>query len=240
MKKLIFFVFILTSLKLVSQKKLSVDEIWEDKFTPNRMKLLKSMKDGDRYTYIDIDKNNQESKIISSFYKSPENQEIILNSKSQSLVPFFTNYKFSNDEQYILITTEEESIYRRSVKGVFWVYDRSDRSLKMVYNKKIQEPHFSPDGKKVAFVYNRNLYIKNLVKNTVIQVTNNGDEQTINGITDWVYEEEFGFVKAFEWNSDSSKIVFMRFDESKVPVFSMDIYGDYLYQYMLELLNEIF
>ena len=231
MKKLIFFVFILTSLKLVSQKKLSVDEIWGDKFTPNRMKLLKSMKDGDRYTYIDIDKNNQESKIISSFYKSPENQEIILNSKSQSLVPFFTNYKFSNDEQYILITTEEESIYRRSVKGVFWVYDRSDRSLKMVYNKKIQEPHFSPDGKKVAFVYNRNLYIKNLVKNTVIQVTNNGDEQTINGITDWVYEEEFGFVKAFEWNSDSSKIVLMRFDESKVPVFSMDIYGDYLYQY---------
>ena len=231
MKKLIFFVFILTSLKLVSQKKLSVNEIWENKFTPNRMKLLKSMKDGDRYTYIDIDKNNQESKIISSFYKFPEKQEVILNSKNQSLVPFFTNYKFSNDEKYILITTEEESIYRRSVKGVFWVYNRLDRSLKMVFNKKIQEPHFSPDGKKIAFVYNRNLYIKNIEENTVIQVTKNGDEQTINGITDWVYEEEFGFVKAFEWNSDSSKIVFMHFDESNVPVFSMDIYGDYLYQY---------
>jgi dipeptidyl-peptidase-4 len=101
----------------------------------------------------------------------------------------------------------------------------------MIFNKKIQEPSFSPDGEKVAFVFGRNLFIKHLKDDTIIQVTQDGNEQTINGITDWVYEEEFGFVKAFEWNSDGSKIVFLRFDESKVPVFSMDIYGKNLYQY---------
>jgi len=231
MKKQLLAVFIFSTFLLSAQKQLHVNEIWEDEFSPNRMESLKSMKDGNQYTVIDIDLNNSESKIISRHYDSSKNEEIILSSKNELLIPFFTNYKFSNDEQKILITTQEDKIYRRSKRGVFWVFNRLDKSLKMIYNKKIQEPHFSPDGEKVAFVFNRNLFIKNLINNTIIQITHDGDGQTINGITDWVYEEEFGFVKAFEWNSDSSKIVFMRFDESNVPLFSMDIYGKDLYQY---------
>jgi dipeptidyl-peptidase-4 len=231
MKKQLLAVFIFITFLLSAQKQLHVNEIWEDEFSPNRMESLKSMKDGNQYTIIDIDMNNSESKIISRHYDSSKNEEIILSSKNELLIPFFTNYKFSNDEQKILITTQEDKIYRRSKRGVFWVFNRLDKSLKMIYNKKIQEPHFSPDGEKVAFVFNRNLFIKNLINNTIIQITQDGDGQTINGITDWVYEEEFGFVKAFEWNSDSSKIVFMRFDESNVPLFSMDIYGKDLYQY---------
>ena len=231
MRKQLLVVFIFTNLFLSAQKQLTVNQIWKDEFSPNRMESLKSMKGGNKYTLIDVDFLNNESKIISRHYDSSINEEIILSSKNELLVPFFTNYKFSNDEKKILITTQEDKIYRRSTRGIFWVYNRSDKSLTMIYNKKIQEPHFSPDGKKVAFVFNRNLFVKNLINNTIIQITQDGDEQTINGITDWVYEEEFGFVKAFEWNIDSSKIVFMRFDESKVPLFSMDIYGKDLYQY---------
>ena len=231
MIKKVLILFILGNLFLSAQKQLTVNQIWKDNFSPNRMESLKSMKNGNKYSVIDIDLKNRESKIIFKDFDSFENQEIVLDSKNELLVPFFTSYKFSNDEQKILISTEEDRIYRRSTRSIYWVYDRIDKSIKMIFNKKIQEPTFSPDGEKVAFVFNRNLLIKNLKDDTIIQVTQDGNEQTINGITDWVYEEEFGFVKAFEWNSDSSKIVFLRFDESKVPVFSMDIYGEDLYQY---------
>ena len=231
MIKKVLILFILGNLFLSAQKQLTVNQIWKDNFSPNRMESLKSIKNGNKYSVIDIDLKNRESKIIFKDFDSFENQEIVLDSKNELLDPFFTSYKFSNDEQKILISTEEDRIYRRSTRSIYWVYDRIDKSIKMIFNKKIQEPTFSPDGEKVAFVFNRNLLIKNLKDDTIIQVTQDGNEQTINGITDWVYEEEFGFVKAFEWNSDSSKIVFLRFDESKVPVFSMDIYGEDLYQY---------
>ena len=90
---------------------------------------------------------------------------------------------------------------------------------------------FFSDGKNVAYVYRRNIYVKNLVTKATRQLTFDGDYQTINGITDWVYEEEFGFVRAFHWSPDSKKIVFMRFDESKVPIFSMGIYGKDTYPF---------
>lgn len=231
MKKGLFIIFVFNFLQISAQKKISVDQIWSDNFSPKRMQSLKSMKDGNKYTFIETDYNKKESKIISSSYNKIENQEIILSSKKELLVPFFSSYKFSDDEQKILLTTEEDQIYRRSSQAIFWVYNRLDKSLQMVYNKKIQEPNFSPDGKKIAFVYNRNLFIKNLIDNTVIQITHDGSDNIINGITDWVYEEEFGFVKSYQWNSDNSKLVYIRFDESKVPLFSMDIYGDGLYQY---------
>ena len=105
------------------------------------------------------------------------------------------------------------------------------KSIDFLFGGKVQEARFSPDGKKVAFVYQRNLYVKDLAQNTVKQITEDGSEHIINGLTDWVYEEEFGFVRAFDWSADSNSIAFMRFDETDVPEFSMDIYGQDLYQY---------
>ncbi len=100
-----------------------------------------------------------------------------------------------------------------------------------VFDQKIQEPTFSPDGTKVGFVFENNLYVKDLSSNQVVQLTTDGvQNEVINGITDWVYEEEFGFVRAFEWSSDGQKVAFIRFDETKVPEFSMDVYGQDLYQ----------
>jgi len=111
------------------------------------------------------------------------------------------------------------------------VYDRQSKTTDFLFGGKVQEALFSPDGKKVAFVYQRNLYVKDLAQNTVKQITEDGSEHIINGLTDWVYEEEFGFVRAFDWSADSNSIAFMRFDETEVPEFSMDIYGQDLYQY---------
>src|SRR5690606_42027987 len=95
---------------------------------------------------------------------------------------------------------------------------------------KIQEPTLSPDGAKVAYVSENNLDVMDLAGKTSRQLTHDGAKGSIiNGVTDWVYEEEFGFVRAFAWNSDGSKIAFLRFDESLVPLFSMDVYGSGLY-----------
>ena len=99
------------------------------------------------------------------------------------------------------------------------------KKLQRVSEQKIQEPLLSPDGKKVAYVFQRNIYIKDLINERTKQLTFDGNYETLNGITDWVYEEEFGFVRAFDWSLDSKQLVYMRFDESKVPIFSMDVYG---------------
>ena len=86
--------------------------------------------------------------------------------------------------------------------------------IDFLFGGKAQQPRFSPDAVN-SLRPQRNLYIKN-VKNTITQVTNDGSEHIINGLTDWVYEEEFGFVRAFDWNADGSSIAFMRFNETEV------------------------
>lgn len=119
----------------------------------------------------------------------------------------------------------------RSALGVYYVYDLKSKKITPVANSKIQEPALSPDGSKVAYVKDNNIYVLDMAANSTKQLTMDGEKnKVINGITDWVYEEEFTFVRAFEWNSDGSKLAFIRFDETKVPEFSMDVYGSDLYQ----------
>lgn len=115
--------------------------------------------------------------------------------------------------------------------GIYYIYDISTKSLKKIAEQKIQEPELSPDGSKVAYVHDNNIYIKDLNTNAAKQITSDGKKGSIiNGITDWVYEEEFAFVQAYEWNSNGTRIAFLRFDETNVPNFSMDVYGSDLYQ----------
>jgi len=143
-----------------------------------------------------------------------------------------SSYTFSNDEEKILIKSEVESIYRRSTKAKFYVYDTEDQTLQSVWDKegKIQYATFDNEADKVAFVYDNNLYYKDLDKNKITQITSDGKyNHIINGATDWVYEEEFSFAKAFYWSPDGKKIAFIRFDESQVPEFTMMKYNDDLY-----------
>jgi len=164
-------------------------------------------------------------------YISLEKTQTLVSSLDSASIPFFSSYFFSKDEKKVLLETEVNQLYRRSKLATYWVYDFENKSISLLFDKKVQSPKFSPDGSYVAFVFERDLYIKNLLDNTIERITNDGSKNILNGITDWVYEEEFGFVRAFDWNADSSSLVFLRFDESKVPEFSMDIYGESLYQY---------
>src|SRR5690606_3325588 len=119
---------------------------------------------------------------------------------------------------------------RRSFTANYYVFDIPTQKLTKFTDKKIQEPLFSPNGNKVAYAFENNLYVFDLETDTETQITTDGQKnRIINGITDWAYEEEFGFVRAFEWNKTGDKIAYLRFDETDVPEFSMDVYGNGLY-----------
>ncbi|WP_239985646.1 MULTISPECIES: S9 family peptidase [Arenibacter] len=189
------------------------------------------MKNGKQYSILNIDPVTGISSIEKYDYKTLNKVETILTSSNFDSIPFFTSYEFSKDESKILLATEIQSIFRRSTLGVFYVYDLNSKSILKVSDSKIQEPSLSPDGSKVAYVQNNNIYVFDITSKLTDQLTFDGEKnRIINGITDWVYEEEFAFVRAFEWNSDGSKLAFIRFDEIEVPEFSMDVYGSSLYQ----------
>jgi dipeptidyl-peptidase 4 len=223
--------FIVTALTSAQNKEITLENIWNGTFRTERMDALHSMKNGQQYSVLDFNRKTRSSSIDVYDYKTLAKVKTLVNSQDITEIPYFSDYTFSEDERKIILATQLQSIFRHSKLGIYYVYDTSGNSLVKVSEEKIQEPTFSPDGTKVAFGLNNNLYVKDLLSGKTTQITFDGEKnKIINGITDWVYEEEFGFVRAFEWNADSNKIAFIRFDETEVPEFSMDIYGKGLYQ----------
>lgn len=209
-------------------KKLSLEEIWDGSFSQERLESLQPMANGTEYAVQNYNRTTRDVSVDVYSYKTGKKTKTLISAKEIPGLNYFQTYEFSEDQQKALLSTELEQIYRRSSKGVFYVYDIVKKQLQQVNDKAIQEPDFSPDATKVAYVYENNLYVKNLINNQVIQVTQDGKKnKIINGLSDWVYEEEFSVVQAYQWNADGTKIAFLRFDETQVPVFSMDMYGTY-------------
>ncbi|OQD42501.1 S9 family peptidase [Croceivirga radicis] len=219
---------------LTAQKKdITLEEIWGGAFRTEYMDALRSMNNGKEYTVLNFSRNPQGSSLDKYDYKTQKKVATIV--ASNDAIPFFTSYEFSNDESQIILATEIEPIFRHSRLGVYYVYDVKSKELVKISDDKIQEPELSPDGTKVAYAKENNLYLFNLKTKQTTQLTTDGVAGSIiNGITDWVYEEEFAFVQAFAWNSSGTKIAFLKFDESNVPNFSMDVYGQDLYQYQYQ------
>ena len=221
--------FILTA--TAQKKSISLDQIWDGSFRTQGMNALHSMNNGQQYSVLNFDRSSRSTSVDLYDYKTLSKVKTLATSQTMDAIPYFTNYTFSDDESQVILETNTEPIFRYSVLGLYYAYNIQTKRLQKISEHKIQEPTFSPDGTKVAYGRENNLFIKDLVSGTTKQITFDGKKnKIINGITDWVYEEEFAFVRAFEWNAASSKIAFIRFDESDVPEFSMDIYGTDLYQ----------
>jgi dipeptidyl-peptidase-4 len=231
MKKLLILFLIATGIVSAQKKDITLEDIWSNgTFRAERMNSFHSMQHGDFYTILNFNRETRSTSLDKYDYKTLEKVETIVDSKDLEAISHFESYEFNDTEDKLLLGTDSEGIYRHSSVGTYYVYDVKSKELKLVIDKKIQEPTFSPDGTKVAYVFENNLYLKDLIKNATVQITFDGEKnKIINGVTDWVYEEEFSFVRAFEWNSSSTKIAFIRFDETNVPEFSMDMYGTDLY-----------
>ncbi len=222
--------FIVTSLS-AQTKEISLENIWNGAFRTEGMDVLHSMKNGQQYSVLSFDRKARATSVDIFDYKTLQKVKTLVSSADINELNYFSDYTFSTDETKIILATNQKSIYRHSTLGDYFVYDTKDKSITLISEEKIQEPTFSPDGNKVAFGLHNNLYVKDLKSGKTTQITFDGKKnEIINGITDWVYEEEFAFVRAFEWNADGNKIAFIRFDETQVPEFSMDVYGTGLYQ----------
>ncbi|GHA42810.1 peptidase S9 [Salinimicrobium marinum] len=229
--RLFAFLLTLSTVITAQQKEITLEEIWDGTFRQERLQSLQSLNNGTEYVVLNRDRESGNSTIDVYSYKTGEKTNTLVNSANLQEVENFSGFEFSENENKIILATNLESIFRRSTRGIYYVYDVQSKSVQKISEDQIQEPTLSPGNDKVAYVFENNIYIKDLTSGNVTQVTSDGKKnEIINGVTDWVYEEEFSIVRAFDWNKTGNKIAFLKFDESEVPEFSMDIYGQDLYQ----------
>ncbi|CCG52295.1 Xaa-Pro dipeptidyl-peptidase precursor [Flavobacterium indicum GPTSA100-9 = DSM 17447] len=226
----ILVLLIFSSLSVVAQQKITLEEIWSGAFRTKGMDELNAMKNTNQYTILNFDRASRTMQIDLYDYATLNKVSTLIDTKNHPELKSIDSYTFDKSEKKLLIATNSNPIFRHSFTADYFVYDLSTKKLTKFTDKAIQEPTFSPDGNSIAYVFENNMYSTNLNTGTTIQITQDGKKNAIiNGITDWVYEEEFSFVKAFDWNADGSKIAFIKFDETNVPEFSMDMYNEGLY-----------
>jgi len=230
MKKTILIIFsTLASIICFSQnKQITLEDIWLNySLFPKSYSNLNSLNSGEHYSMLErVDKGQE---IIKYNFKTGKKNRTVFKSIDFN-IKRISNYKFSEDENLILLATESKSIYRYSREAIYYVYNVHNNKIKKLHDKKVRYPSFSPDGKKIAFIFENNLFIKNITNGNLNQITNDGKENyIINGASDWVYEEEFKLVKGFAWSGNSKTIAYYKFDESHVRKFSMDLFKNKLY-----------
>ena len=207
-----------------AQEKITVDAIFSGAFREKAMDDLQSMPKSNQYTV------NSGTAIELFDFATLKKVATVIQTKDFKDLPAIDSYTFSSDEQLMLLATNQNPIYRHSFTADYFLYNISTKSLTKLFDFQIQEPTISPDGKKIAYAKDNNLFVYDIAAKSSVQITTDGKKNAIiNGITDWVYEEEFAFVKAFDWNADGTQIAYIRFDETDVPEFSMNVFGKDLY-----------
>ncbi len=222
--------FVLSSLSVVAQQKITLEEIWGGAFRTKGMDALSAMKNTNQYTVLNYDRTSKSYQIDLYDFATLEKVSTLFDTKNHPEVKSIDSYSFDKNEKKILIATNSNSIFRHSFTAQYFIYDISSKTVNSFTSNAIQEPTFSADGTKIAYAFENNLYVHDLSSGVKIQITQDGQKnKIINGITDWVYEEEFAFVKAYDWNVTGTKIAYIKFDETEVPEFSMDMYNEGLY-----------
>ena len=213
------------SLSAQTSQKITLEDLFEKgTFRTQSVYGLRSMNDGIHYTTME-----NGTQIVKYSYETGNQVEVLFDITKLEDAPIkrFMNYSFSDDETKILLTTKMRPIYRHSFTAEYYVWNSVTKELTALSDKGAQQlATFSPDGERVAYVRDNNIFIKNLKFGSTSQATFDGKtNEIINGAPDWVYEEEFGFNKAFWWSPNSEFVAYLRFDEREVPEYSMPMYA---------------
>jgi len=212
------------SLAAFPQKKIELaDVVTKSTFLQKNISGFRSMNNGLYYT-----KKEEGNLIVKYNYKTGEKAEVLFDLSKIENAGFseFSDYAFSNDESKILFTTKSQAIYRHSFSAEYFIWNQTTKEMTPLSAKGAQRlATFSPDGERVAFVRDNNIFIKSLKFGTESQVTRDGKtNEIINGAPDWVCEEEFSFTKAFEWSPDSKFLAYIKFNETEVPIYNIPMY----------------
>ncbi|MDP1801316.1 MAG: DPP IV N-terminal domain-containing protein, partial [Bacteroidota bacterium] len=232
MKKLLF---ILVSIPVLvfSQQKLTLENIWaSNMFYAKHAESFNVMNDG--VNYVDIVSQAGEFTLSQFDLKTGNKVKDLVKAsdvKFNGQLLDIKTYQFSPNEDKLLLYENMANVYRRSPKANYFVYDIATKKTTQLSDKGQQMfPNFSPDGKKVAYVRDNNLYIKYLETGLEVIVTRDGEANKIkNGWADWVYEEEFSRADYFDWSSNSQYLAYVKFDETRVKEYTMDYYFNELY-----------
>ncbi|MCC8147010.1 MAG: S9 family peptidase [Bacteroidales bacterium] len=209
---------------------LSLKDIVEGKFSARGIRMMRSLPDGEHYTAL----SNDNKAILKYSYKTGELTDTLfhVDKARETKLESIQGYSIDSRGYRILVWNDVEYIYRRSWKANVYDYDVRRNYLKPLsdYPGKMMIPTFSPDGRMVAFVKENNIWIKKFDFDTEVQITQDGEMNNIlNGVTDWVYEEEFGQTNLMSWSSDSQFLAYVKSDESQVKSFEFQYYKGKLY-----------
>ena len=215
----------LNAIAQIDTSRITLDDIMKKGlFYEKGIDWITSMNDGMHYAVIEGN-----TAIVKYSYKTGKRVAEIANVRlfGNDAISWLSNFKFSADEQKIIFYTGRQNIYRRSFTANYYVWDIASQKLTAVSDSRRQQvAELSPDGTKVAYVSGNNLYVKNLVDGSEMQVTTDGEfNKIINGIPDWVYEEEFEYNRAFCWSPDSRNLAWCRFDESEVRTYGFSVFA---------------
>ena len=236
MKRLfLIFTFSFSFIILKSQENITIEELWKNySFSQRNFGKIKVLKNSDSFTRLESNKELQQ--IVKYSFTNGKKELVVFDSQKFKLKNRIRSYKFSHQENYLIIETDREGIYRYSYRSKCLLYDIQNDKIYDVFDEKIQNLSFSPDEKFVSFTFENNIYINEIqnILNGKIRsfkkITTDGKNNSIiNGSSDWVYEEEFGLVQAYQWSPDGKKIAYLKFDEENVNTFSMDIFKGQLY-----------
>lgn len=225
-------ILITVIISTVSAQEITVEKIWKDyAFFGKSVDGFRSMNNGDFFSKIS-EINGKEAITKHAFSNYEGNGEVLIKAadvKHNGNIIKFDDYYFNNDETKVLLTTQTTPIYRHSFSAIYYLYD-----LKTKKTEPLDETHqpqtlaeYSPDGTKVSYIFENNIYIKDITSGKITQVTSDGKRnEIINGTTDWVYEEEFAITKGYAWSPDGNHIGYLKFNEIDVKEFSMTYYKD--------------
>lgn len=203
--------------------KIKLQDVTNGVYWPKQIDGVNPMNDGESYTQLSPD----HKRIVRHSFKTGKEIATVFDvetARGSKKLPRIDGYIMSPDEHRILIQTETKGIYRRSYTAVYYIYDVRNNTLEPLSKGGPQQvPLFSPDGNVIAFARGNNLFlVKLLFGNAEVQVTKDGKfNEVINGLPDWVNEEEFTTNRSFDFSADSKVLAWVRYDESQVPIYSM-------------------